>query len=78
MINVKSVANLPIIEWNQANLIKDKRNSVLITSPSALKIAKPFLTGINFVETIFINNSHQTYADSLKLKNKTVQVAYLV
>lgn len=59
-------------------MIKDKRKSILITSPSALKIAQPFLKGINFTKTIFIKNSHQDYVDSLPLKDKAVQVAYLV
>ena len=78
MINVKSVANLPVIEWTESSLLKDKKRAILITSPSALKMARPFLKGINIAETIFINNSHQDYADSLRLKDKNISVAYLV
>lgn len=74
----KSVSNLPTIKWTEVSSLKDKQRAVLLTSPSALKIAQPFLTGINFAETIFISNSHQTYADTLKLKDKTIRVAYLV
>lgn len=77
MVN-KSVGNLPIIKWTKISLLKDKKRAILITSPSAWKIAKPFLTGINFVETIFISNSHQDYVDSIRLKARAVSTAYLV
>lgn len=77
MVN-KSVGNLPIIEWTKTSLLKDKKRAILITSPSAWKIAKPFLAGINFVETIFIDNSRRDYIDSIRLKNKSVSRAYLV
>lgn len=74
----KPIGNLPIIQWTKSSLLKDKKKAILITSPSALKIAKPFLTGINFVETIFISNSRQDYVDAIRLKAKTVSTAYLV
>lgn len=75
---IKSVSNLPIIEWGSIKTIKDKNGSVLITSPSALKSAKQFLSGINFAETVFIANSRRDYIDSIRLKNKSVSRAYLV
>ncbi len=74
----KKIANLPLIEWGPVSSIKDKRKAVLITSPSAFKTSGPFLKGINVVETIFIKNSGQNYVDSLRLKDKSVQAAYLV
>ncbi|MBU1322989.1 iron-containing alcohol dehydrogenase [Patescibacteria group bacterium] len=74
----KFVSNLPLIEWTKNSLLKDKKRAILITSPSALKIAAPFLKKINIWETIFIKNSNKSYVDSLRLKDKTVKVAYLV
>lgn len=74
----KSVGNLPIIEWTKTSILKDKKRTIHITSPSAWKIAQPFLKGINFVETIFISNSRRDYIDSIRLKNKSVSRAYLV
>lgn len=78
MVN-KSVSNLPIIEWaEEDSLPKDEKRTILISGPSALKIATPFLKNINITETILIENSRKDYVDNLNLPDKTALVCYLV
>lgn len=62
---MKKIQNLPNLEFTNILNIKDNRRCLLITSPTAEVLAKPFLQNINITQTIFIANANKNYVDDL-------------